>query len=728
MRSKIYQLEKNLLNMEFDRDDFKSKWETEKQVHKETVDKYTADKSSFVITTGQANLEVVKELQVKLDQEKADRHKLDARLLETEKKNSELTIDVTQLTQQNQSLKAEHKMEVDKSKNLSLQVEQEGQRRNLLNADIKTLQQELQRVKTKEKQQSKEIEDLKEERKRIDDEIKKLKDDAAVNEMQITELQEQLEAETYFSSLYKTQVKELKEEVDEKNKQIQDLSSDIQNMLQEKDSIGAQLQLALAKADSEQLARQIAEEQLSDVEKEKTMLDLEIKEFMSKHKNEMNKKDSMIGVLEGLKYTYERDIDILVREKNDINNQIKTISDELTKKSNNNETEKLRKQLEDEKLKKTQAVNKLAEVMNRKEFAEPRGGKSKAANAELKRKEKENRKLQQELTMEREKYNKTIEKMQRDVLEAQLSVYEESQARQRLQMEIDAKDSEMEQLRQKLTFINSDTSSIISGNNEGNVSNLDESGVAPDSYMEGWLAVPNRTNVKKYDWRKQFVVVSSRKVLFYNSESDKQNTDPIMVLDIDKLFHVRPVSQGDVYRAAAKDIPRIFQILYASEGENRRPDEAAQESTSSAADRVGVISYKGHDFIPLNFRTPTSCDSCHKPVWHVIHPPPALECKRCHVKVHKDHFDKNEEFIAYCKVTYDSSIQAKELLLLAESTEKQKTWVQHLSKKVSKKGIVSTGNLGTARGSKQYSSYGPQQRGHLQGGKATTLPPQNRNS
>lgn len=34
-----------------------------------------------------------------------------------------------------------------------------------------------------------------------------------------------------------------------------------------------------------------------------------------------------------------------------------------------------------------------------------------------------------------------------------------------------------------------------------------------------------------------------------------------MFLLFSKLFHVRPVSQGDVYRADAKDIPRIFQVL-----------------------------------------------------------------------------------------------------------------------------------------------------------------------
>ena len=61
--------------------------------------------------------------------------------------------------------------------------------------------------------------------------------------------------------------------------------------------MGSQLQLALAKADSEQLARTIAEEQLSDVEKEKTMLELEIKEILSRHKSELAKKDSVVTMV-----------------------------------------------------------------------------------------------------------------------------------------------------------------------------------------------------------------------------------------------------------------------------------------------------------------------------------------------------------------------------------------------------------------------------------------------
>lgn len=53
----------------------------------------------------------------------------------------------------------------------------------------------------------------------------------------------------------------------------------------------------MAKADSEGLARSIAEEQLTDVEKEKTVLELEIKELMNRHKTEISKKEHLIQIV-----------------------------------------------------------------------------------------------------------------------------------------------------------------------------------------------------------------------------------------------------------------------------------------------------------------------------------------------------------------------------------------------------------------------------------------------
>ena len=48
-------------------------------------------------------------------------------------------------------------------------------------------------------------------------------------------------------------------------------------MEEERSSIAHQLQLSLARADSEALARAIAEETVAELEKEKTMKELEIK-------------------------------------------------------------------------------------------------------------------------------------------------------------------------------------------------------------------------------------------------------------------------------------------------------------------------------------------------------------------------------------------------------------------------------------------------------------------
>lgn len=63
------------------------------------------------------------------------------------------------------------------------------------------------------------------------------------------------------------------------------------------------------------------------------------------------------------------------------------------------DSEKLHKQLKQEQLLKAQAVNKLAEIMNRKELNTASGKiKTKVSAADLRRKEKECRKLQQEIT------------------------------------------------------------------------------------------------------------------------------------------------------------------------------------------------------------------------------------------------------------------------------------------------------------------------------------------
>lgn len=67
------------------------------------------------------------------------------------------------------------------------------------------------------------------------------------------------------------------------------------------------------------------------------------------------------------------------------------------------------------------------------------------------------------------------------------------------------------------------------------------------------------------------------------------------------------------------------------------------------AEKTNFLNHKGHEFIPTIYHFPANCEACAKPLWHVFKPPAALECRRCHVKCHRDHLDKKEELIAPCK-------------------------------------------------------------------------------
>ncbi|KAL1475267.1 hypothetical protein MTO96_037422 [Rhipicephalus appendiculatus] len=150
-----------------------------------------------------------------------------------------------------------------------------------------------------------------------------------------------------------------------------------------------------------------------------------------------------------------------------------------------------------------------------------------------------------------------VSRLQKELAELQASAHEEGQARIKLQMELDSKDSEMELLRRVASaaaLTSPDALTPVTNSGGGGARDGDP------QRLEGWLSVPQKQNIRRHGWRRQYVVVSSRKILFYNNEAARENADPALVLDLSKLFHVRSVTQGDVIRADAKDIPRIFQV------------------------------------------------------------------------------------------------------------------------------------------------------------------------
>uniref|UniRef100_A0A671LL68 Rho-associated protein kinase 2 n=1 Tax=Sinocyclocheilus anshuiensis TaxID=1608454 RepID=A0A671LL68_9TELE len=661
LQEKLTDLEKeksnNQIDMTYKLKILQQGLEQEEAAHKATKARL-ADKNKISESIEGAKSEAVKELEQKLQEERSSKLRVENRVLELEKKSSMLDCDYKQSLQKLEELRRHKERLTEEVKNLSLKIEQEIQKRTLTQNDLKVQNQQLSTLRTSEKQLKQEINHLLEIKRSLE--------------------KQNMELRKY--TLYKTQVRELKEECEEKNKLYKDMQQSLQELQEERDSLAAQLEITLTKADSEQLARSIAEEQYSDLEKEKIMKELEIKEMMARHRQELAEKDTTITSLEEANRTLTNDVANLANEKEELNNKLKETQDYLQNLKNEEQSIiqvklALEKQLQSERTLKTQAVNKLAEIMNRKEV---RGGGSRRGNdTDVRRKEKENRKLQLELRSEREKLNSSIIKYQREINDMQAQLADESQVRIELQMALDSKDSDIEQLRSLLNSLNVqslDSASMSSG------PEMDTDESLPETRLEGWLSLPVRNNTKRFGWERKYVVVSSKKILFYNSEQDKEHSNPYMVLDIDKLFHVRSVTQTDVYRADAKEIPRIFQILYANEGESKKE----QELEPLPGDKSSYICHKGHEFIPTLYHFPTNCEACTKPLWNMFKPPPALECRRCHIKCHKDHMDKKEEVIAPCKVNYDVST-AKNLLLLALSQEEQQKWVSRLVKKIPKK-------------------------------------------
>ncbi|KAM9476448.1 rho-associated protein kinase 2 isoform 3-T3 [Clarias gariepinus] len=684
LQEKLTDLEKEKSNKEIDMT-YKLKVLQQSLDQEETAHKATktrlADKNKISESIEGAKSEAVKDLEQKLQAERSAKLQVENRLLELEKHNSMLDCDYKQALHKLDE-QCRHKDQLtEEVKNLSLKIEQEVQKRILTQNDLKVQNQQLSSLKTSEKQLKQEMNHLLDIKRSLEKQIMELRKERQDSDGQMKELQDQLEAEQYFSTLYKTQVRELKEECEERNKLYKDMQQNLQELQEERDSLAAQLEITLTKADSEQLARSIAEEQYSDLEKEKIMKELEIKEMMARHRQELAEKDTTISSLEEANRMLTSDVANLANEKEELNNKLKNVLDDMLKLKDDEQSithMKLafEKQLQSERTLKTQAVNKLAEIMNRKDLRVP--GSRRGNDTDVKRKDKENRKLQLELRSEREKLNSTIIKYQREISEMQAQLADESVVRVELQMALDSKDSDIEQLRGLLNSVNVhslDSASMSSGPEF----ETDES--LPETRLEGWLSLPVRNNTKRFGWERKYVVVSSKKILFYGSEQDKELSNPYMVLDIDKLFHVRSVTQTDVYRADAKEIPRIFQILYANEGESKKEQEV---EPLPIGEKSSYICHKGHEFIPTLYHFPTNCEACTKPLWNMFKPPPALECRRCHIKCHKDHMDKKEEVIAPCRVNYDVST-AKNLLLLAASQEEQQKWVSRLVKKIPKK-------------------------------------------
>lgn len=512
-----------------------SKWQQKYEQLAKTNNSGLSNKDSMNNKLGTSNNATegqIKQLETQITEQRLARETAERDRDGKERELSMLRLDFQQQAYKLEHLAAESAAEIEKSRNAIIAGERLREEKSLMQSDYSVQASEVTLLKTNEKRLMRDISEYRERAKSLEEELHKVRAARSVDDLQRKELEDQLEAEQYFSTLYKTQVRELQDEVDEGKDQVNELEREFDNQAQ-------RLQQAVARGDSEALSRRVLEEDIAELEKEKMMVELEVKDLTNAHKvKQRNLEMQLEGAKDNESDLLQR-IDLLTKDQMESNEKIRALQEELDSKPNAEdegetkaELNKLQKLLSTEKLLKQQAVNKLMEVMNRKGgLANPKSAKP--TSSELRKKEKENRRLQQELTMEKDKFNQLVGQKAKEQQDLQALLYDESQRNLKISMELATKESDVEQLQMKLAQVNLDAVSIISGD-YGDPPSFDNVmiGGTEITTLEGWLQIPSKQNIRRHGWKKLFVVVSSKKIIFFNSETERQNADPQLILDL----------------------------------------------------------------------------------------------------------------------------------------------------------------------------------------------------
>ena len=78
---------------------------------------------------------------------------------------------------------------------------------------------------------------------------------------------------------------------------------------------------------SKKLTLILAFQQYSDLEKEKTMIELEVKELIARHKSDMSEKGAQINQLEELNQQLTASLDQKMVDKDELNAKIKSLQE-----------------------------------------------------------------------------------------------------------------------------------------------------------------------------------------------------------------------------------------------------------------------------------------------------------------------------------------------------------------------------------------------------------------
>ncbi|KIH46623.1 hypothetical protein ANCDUO_23322, partial [Ancylostoma duodenale] len=432
--------------------------------------------------------------------------------------------------------------------------------------------------------------------------LEMLKQENCSLEYRLSNSQEEQSRDQQCITLYQSEIKMAQEHAEDKEKMLR-------NSVMEWEKVADQYKNI---AENERLARQIAETNVSEFDKEKTMLKEEVKQLVARHEKEIQAKDMQIAILS------ERESELeLSRSMSHLNEKAAEMEQAEAMIAD------LRRKLDLEKMSKRAVILKLEEEMA-KRVVDKKGGKQHITRSDLLKKDREIIQQQQENRRLLARLDEVYSDRERMMTDMTRELEDEQRENDALRMELKELKEEMDEIRRRRDGAIDDTRSVDSRD-----------------------SIPHAIrNLPHAGWWVQYYAVLNH-VAFQLFPDEKPHSAAVMSIDTRQLCHVRLVTAADVRVADAEQIRRIFHIMFDDRDNGSTSRNASTNDLSITSVSQKDESWKNHDFQELTFHVSTYCDICHKNLSGLLRPAPAYECKNCRLKIHKDHI--NSPQLTACK-------------------------------------------------------------------------------
>jgi chromosome segregation ATPase len=549
-------------------------------------------------------------------------------------------------------------------------LQSESRRRLQSETDSKRdTEKRLEELQTRERGLLAQVSETTAEKHRLEDTICRLKSEGMASATSLKEALEQLEKEKKTTSTVRS-------ELDQMVKEAQQTKID-PTIEREMAHLTTEVEILQNKLEKSNLGKSIAESKLSDFEREKKMIELDIQEILVRHKSDVTERMSKFARLEESLMLTQRKLDQKNHDNEVLQDTLKQSLQQLDERSGQGvdfeqRISGLEKELKFMEVKKNEAINKLAQVMFSRT---PTHGRPSQQSSASRRQDREIRKLRGELQHETQKFQNMVKKYQKEVEDVSAKIAEEQQLRQDLQVKLLQSEQQLATLK----------SSLSNGPSVELIDSPVHSDITPIVERETCrVQIPKSHNPRKQGWREVFMVMSftNKQLTIYEDESAMQTHGPILMFQFSQIYTVRTLNPGEheILRVKQSDLKKILMLSY------------IEDSTSSASSDTTQQVYiqpghgepkqvRGHQFVEISYHTPSNCDVCSKTLpWSLNIMKKgecSYECQRCHLKCHKEHTERNVDTMQPC-VGGEQNIK-RQLLLIKDSDELER-WYGQLSR------------------------------------------------